>query len=70
MQKLSWVDDMVEKYDSIVHNSVWDVVPRPADNLVVSSRWIYKVKQVVDGNVHKHKARFMAQGFSRVEGIV
>ena len=23
-----WVNDMVEEYDSIVRNSVWDVVPR------------------------------------------
>jgi len=36
---------------------------------VVSSRWVYKVKQVVDGSVEKHKARFVARGFSQVEGI-
>jgi len=35
----------------------------------VSSRWLYKVKQVVDGNVEKHKARFVAHGFSQVKGI-
>ena len=29
MQKPVWVDVMVDKYDSIVSNSVWDVVPRP-----------------------------------------
>eukprot|EP00253_Pinus_taeda_P029209 PITA_29209 len=28
MQQLIWVDAMVEEYDSIVRNSVWDVVPR------------------------------------------
>eukprot|EP00253_Pinus_taeda_P027977 PITA_27977 len=33
---------MVEEYDSIVQNSVWDVVPRPENKLVVSSRWLYK----------------------------
>eukprot|EP00253_Pinus_taeda_P013638 PITA_13638 len=60
---------MVENYDSIVRNNVWDVVPRPEDKLVVSSRWLYKVKQVVDGSVEKHKARFVASGFSQVEGI-
>jgi hypothetical protein len=35
----------------------------------VTSRWIYKVKYVADGNIEKHKARFMARGFSQVEGI-
>jgi len=48
---------------------VWDVVPRPQDKSVVSSRWLYKVKQTTDGSVEKHKARFVARGFSQVEGI-
>eukprot|EP00253_Pinus_taeda_P005003 PITA_05003 len=60
---------MVEEYDSIVRNSVWDVVPRPEDKSVVSSQWLYKVKQAADGSVEKHKARFVAYGFSQVEGI-
>eukprot|EP00253_Pinus_taeda_P011121 PITA_11121 len=60
---------MVEEYDSILCNSVWDVVPRLGDKLVVSSCWLYKVKQAADGSVEKHKARFVARGFSQVEGI-
>jgi len=66
MQQLVWVDAMVEEYDSIVHNSVWDVVPRPADKLVVSSRLLYKVKQAMNGSVEKHKAMFVARGISSV----
>ena len=45
---------MVEEYDSIVRNSVWDVVPRAENKLVVSSHWLYKVKQATDGSVVKH----------------
>lgn len=29
VDQLVWVDAMVEEYDSIVKNSVWEVVPRP-----------------------------------------
>jgi hypothetical protein len=36
---------------------------------VVGSRWIYKVKQVVDGSVEKYKAKFVARGFSQIKGI-
>ena len=60
---------MVEEYDSIIQNSVWDVVPRSEDTSMVSSQWLYKVKQAADGSVEKHKARFVARGFSQVEGI-
>lgn len=45
------------------------VVLRPENRLVVSSCWLYKVKQAVYGSVEKHKARFVFRGFSQVEGI-
>ena len=60
---------MVEEYDSIVRNIAWEIVPRPVGKLVVGSRWIYKVKQAIDGSVEKYKARFFAQVFSQIEGI-
>ena len=65
----AWVDAMVEEYDSIVRISAWDIVPRPEGKSVVGSRWIYKVKQAADGSVEKYKARFVARGFSQIEGI-
>jgi hypothetical protein len=60
VQDPTWVDAMVEEYDSIVKNSVWEIVPRLIDKSVVGSRWIYKVKQAADGSVEKYKARFVA----------
>jgi hypothetical protein len=45
------------------------VVPRPQGKLVATSKWIYKIKHVVDGNVEKFKARFVACGFSQKEVI-
>jgi hypothetical protein len=64
-----WRDAMMEEYSSIMKNDVWEVVPRPEGKSVVGSRWIYKIKHVVDGSVDKFKARFVAKGFSQKEGI-
>ena len=64
VQKPTWVDVMVEEYDSIVKNSAWEIVPRPVEKSMVGLRWIYKVKKVANGSVEKYKARFVAQGFS------
>ena len=69
VQQPVWVDVMVEEYDSIVQNSVWDVVPRPKNKSVVSSRWIYKVKHVVDVSVEKNNDIFVSKGFSHLEGV-
>jgi hypothetical protein len=60
---------MFEEYDSIVCNDVWDVVLRPVGKSVVTSNWLYKTKIVADGSVEKHKARFVARGFSQIEGV-
>ena len=30
-------------------NDVWDIVPKPESKSVVSSKWIYNIKHVVDG---------------------
>jgi hypothetical protein len=49
---------------SILKNNVWDIVPRPKDKSVVSSKWIYKIKHAVDGSVENFKARFVAIGFT------
>jgi hypothetical protein len=60
---------MTEEYHSIMKNDVWDIVPKPKGKSVVTSKWIYKIKHATDGSVKKYKVRFVARGFSQVEGI-
>ena len=60
---------MIEEYQSIMKNDVWDVVPRPKGKSVVTCKWIYKIKHAADGSIEKYKARFVAHGFSHKEGI-
>ena len=60
---------MVEEYNSIMVNDVWEVVPRPQDRLVVGSRWIYKIKYTTNGNVEKYKAKFVVKRYAQKEGI-
>ena len=63
-KKKEWKDAMVEEYHSIVKNDVWDVILRPKEKTIVSSKWIYKTKQSTYGSIKKYKARFVARGFS------
>ena len=60
---------MHKEYESIMKNDVWDVVPRPEEKAVVTSKWFYKIKHGSDGSAEKFKARFVARGFSQKEGI-
>jgi hypothetical protein len=63
------VDAMTKEYRSIIKNDVWEIVPRTKNKDVVSSKWIYKIKNSEDISIEKHKARFVARGFSQKEGI-
>ena len=44
---------MMEEYQSIMKNDVWDVVTRPEGKFVVTSKWIYKIKNVAHGSIEK-----------------
>jgi len=48
---------------------IWEIIPRPSGKLIVISKWIYKIKHVVDVSIEKYKERFVARGFSQKEGI-
>jgi hypothetical protein len=63
------MDAMTEEYRSIINNDLWEVVPRPKNKDLVSSKWIYKIKHAAYGIIEKHKIRFVACGFSQKEGI-
>jgi transposase InsO family protein len=69
VQKKEWMNAMTEEYQSIIKNDVWEVVPKPKNKDVVSSKWIYKIKHAADESIEKYKARFVARGFSQKEGI-
>jgi hypothetical protein len=51
---------MVEEYPPIVKNGVWDVVHKPKEKSIVSSKWIFKTKHAADGSIEKYKAIFVA----------
>ena len=52
---------MIKEYHSIMKNDV----PIPEGKSVVTSKWIYRIKHAVDGSIEKHKAIFVAHGFSQ-----
>ena len=56
-----WKDAMMEEYQSIMKNNVWEIVSRAEGKSVVTSKWIYKIKHATDDNIEKYKARFVAR---------
>nr|GFB90169.1 hypothetical protein [Tanacetum cinerariifolium] len=48
---------------------VWVLVPRPDQVMVITLKWIYKVKLDELGGIIKNKARLVARGYRQEEGI-
>jgi hypothetical protein len=45
---------MIEEYISILHNDVWEIIPRLEGKSMIDSKWLYKVNHVDDGNIEKY----------------
>jgi hypothetical protein len=64
-----WEQAMKEEYNSLLENKTWEVVDRPTNRKVLTSRWVFKRKLGSDGEVARHKARFVVRGFSQIYGL-
>ncbi|GJZ56261.1 retrovirus-related pol polyprotein from transposon TNT 1-94 [Tanacetum coccineum] len=60
---------MQEEIHEFERLEVWEVVPRPDKSMIISLKWIFKVKFDEYGRVLKNNARLVAKGYRQEEGI-
>ncbi|GKA50240.1 putative ribonuclease H-like domain-containing protein [Tanacetum coccineum] len=64
-----WIEAMQEELNEFERLGVWELVPRPDKVMVITLKWIYKVKLDELGSILKNKARLVAHGYRQEEGI-
>nr|GEZ22247.1 hypothetical protein [Tanacetum cinerariifolium] len=64
-----WIEAMQEELNEFERLEVWELVPRPDKVMVITLKWIYKVKLEELGGILKNKARLVARGYCQEEGI-
>ncbi|GJR46248.1 retrovirus-related pol polyprotein from transposon TNT 1-94 [Tanacetum coccineum] len=64
-----WIKAMQEELNEFERHEVWELVPRPDKVMVITLKWIYKVKLNELGGILKNKARLVACGYRQEEGI-
>ncbi|KAL0462388.1 UNVERIFIED_CONTAM: hypothetical protein Slati_0126400 [Sesamum latifolium] len=57
---------MQHESDALERNQTWDLYDLPADKKAIGSHWVYKVKLLPDGSVHRYKARLVAKSYSQL----
>ncbi|GKB48946.1 putative ribonuclease H-like domain-containing protein [Tanacetum coccineum] len=64
-----WIEAMQEELNEFERFGVWELVPRPDKDMVITLKWIYKVKLDELGGILKNKARLVARGYRQEEEI-
>ena len=60
---------MQEELQALKKNDTWELVPLPAGKRAVGCKWVYTVKQTLEGKIDRYKARLVAKGYSQTYGI-
>ena len=66
---MKWKEAMKEEYNAHLANGTWTIVKLPPGQMVVPSKWVYRIKHKADGSVERFKARLVAKGFAQRPGI-
>ncbi|GKD27762.1 putative ribonuclease H-like domain-containing protein [Tanacetum coccineum] len=64
-----WIEAIQEELNEYERLKVWELVPRPDKVMVITLKWIYKVKLDEIGGILKNKARLVARGYRQEERI-
>ncbi|KAF1318371.1 Integrase catalytic core protein, partial [Globisporangium splendens] len=57
------------EFMSLCKNETWELVPLPRGRKAISSKWVFKVKETVEGLIERYKARLVAKGFLQKYGV-
>nr|GEW20393.1 retrovirus-related Pol polyprotein from transposon TNT 1-94 [Tanacetum cinerariifolium] len=64
-----WIEAMQEELNKFERLEVWELVPRPDKVMVITLKWIYKVKLDELGGILKNKTHLVARGYRQEEEI-
>nr|GEW55771.1 putative ribonuclease H-like domain-containing protein [Tanacetum cinerariifolium] len=64
-----WIEAMQEELNEFERLEMWELIPRLDKFMVITVKWIYKVKLDELGGILKNKARLVARGYHQEEGI-
>lgn len=69
LKHLRWKEAMDIEYNALMNNETWKLVPPRKDPNIIGCKWVFKLKQKLDGSIDRYKARLVAKGFAQSYGI-
>ncbi|GJW95379.1 ribonuclease H-like domain-containing protein [Tanacetum coccineum] len=65
----NWQNAMCDKYNALIKNKTWTLVPRPTDTNIVRCMWLFRHKYLANGTLSRYKTRLLANGSTQLEGV-
>lgn len=62
-KSLEWRRAICEEFNALLKNGMWDLVEHKDGMNVVGSKWVFKIKQKLDGTIEQYKVKLVAKGF-------
>jgi len=59
---------MKTDYDALMKNGTWTLTDLPSSRAPIGCKWVFRVKENLDGTINKYKARLVAKGFHQKLG--
>ncbi|KAL0641392.1 hypothetical protein Bca4012_102577 [Brassica carinata] len=63
-----WRDSVGDERDAMIRNDTWYESELPKGKKAVSSRWIFTIKYLANGEIDRRKTRLVARGFTQTYG--
>lgn len=60
---------MQEEFDSLIKNETWVLTTLPPGRSAIQNRWVFKIKDGVDCESQRFKARLVTKGFTQRPGL-
>lgn len=68
--KEQWKDVVEAELFSLQKNQMWSFVPKPHNQELIQSKWIYEIKPGIGGDSKpRYKATLGAKGYTQKEGV-
>lgn len=68
LAKPEWLQAMKAEYDALLMNNTWTLVELSPNRQPIGCKWVFRVKENLDGTINKYKARLVAKGFHQQYG--
>ncbi|GAW05279.1 Gag-Pol polyprotein [Lentinula edodes] len=63
-----WTEPMEKEFCMLMNKDCWELTPLPPEGNLTGGRWTYAIKFDAEGKLLKRKARYVAQGYTQIQG--